>query len=97
MGWQPGNMPHGDSQQQPHQQRPRSGILQRLTTFLGLKRPRPDEDDDIDSDEDGAFRHKLPRIDPALIPKSVDPPHVVAANNQHRRETMDTETESRGP
>ncbi|PSR94143.1 hypothetical protein BD289DRAFT_427908 [Coniella lustricola] len=67
MGWEPGSTPHGTSRQQHHS---RPGMLRTLTTFLGLKRPRP-ESNDI---ERGEPRRKLPRVDPALIPRSIPAP-----------------------
>lgn len=51
------------------------GLFSKLKGMLGFgnKRPRAVVDNPDDDDDDGVVhRHKLPRVEPALIPPSVD-------------------------
>lgn len=53
-----------------------NGIFSKLKGMLGFgtKRPRAllDNPDDDDDDDGVAHRHKLPRVDPSIIPRDVD-------------------------
>lgn len=59
----------------PEEEPANDGVFSRLGRMLGFgtKRPRALLDNPDDDENDGlAPRHKLPRVDPSLIPPSVD-------------------------
>lgn len=69
MGLEPGNhSATGDGNP-----RTKSGMFQKIKRLIGLKRKRTDDDDVDDGSDDVLPRHKLPRVDPELIPQSYDP------------------------
>lgn len=53
--------------------RTRPGVFQRFKSIIGMKRKRPDDDDVDDGSDNVLPKHKLPRVDPELIPQSYNP------------------------